>query len=88
MKIKDGFMLRGVAGKNVVVAVGAASLDFDGLISLNETGTFLWKVLEDGADFDILTEKLLAEYDIDEETAKRDISAFLEKVKEADLIIE
>ena len=88
MKIKDGFMLRSVAGKNIVVAVGAASLDFDGLISLNETGTFLWKTLEDGADFDTLTEKLLSEYDIDEETAKSDISAFLEKVKEADLIIE
>ncbi len=88
MKIKDGFMLRNVAGKNVVVAVGAASLDFDGLISLNETGKFLWNLLEGGADYDTLTEKLLAEYDIDEETAKSDVSAFLEKAKEADLIIE
>lgn len=88
MKIKDGFMLRNVAGKNIVVAVGAASLDFDGLISLNETGTFLWNLLEEGAEYDTLLEKFLDEYDIDEATAKRDIDAFIERAKEADLIIE
>ena len=77
MKINDGFMLRNVAGKNIVVAVGEASMDFDGLISLNETGAFLWKILEDGADYETLLNKLLDEYDIDEATAKRDIDAFI-----------
>lgn len=88
MKIKEGFMLRNVAGKNIVVAVGSASMDFDGLISLNETGTFLWNLLEVGADYVTLVGRFLDEYDVDEATAKSDISAFLAKAKEADLIIE
>ncbi len=36
MKIKDGFLLRNVAGKNIVVPVGA-ELNFSGMISLNDT---------------------------------------------------
>ena len=43
MKIKDGFMLRKVGGQNVVVAVGKASRDFNGIIRLNDTGRFLWE---------------------------------------------
>lgn len=82
MKINDGFMLRNVAGKYIVVAVGETSMDFDGLISLNETGAFLWKILEDGADYDTLLSKLLDEYDIDEVTAKRDIDAFIKCAEE------
>ena len=79
MKINDGFMLRNVAGKNIVVAVGDAAVDFDGLISLNETGAFLWKILENGADYDTLLTRFLEEYDIDEATAKRDIDAFIKR---------
>ena len=46
MKIRNGFMLRKVGGQNVVVAVGAASRDFNGIIKLNETGAFLWELLK------------------------------------------
>ena len=88
MKINDGFMLRNVAGKNIVVAVGEASMDFDGLISLNETGAFLWKILEDGADYETLLNKLLDEYDIDEATAKRDIDAFIKRASDEGFLSE
>ena len=88
MKTKEGFMLRNVAGRDVVVAVGAALVDFNGLISLNETGAFLWKELEKGADYETLLSRLLEEYDTDAETAKEGIDAFLEKARSAGLIEE
>lgn len=88
MKIKDGFMLRTVAGKNIVVAVGVAAMDFDGLISLNETGTFIWKLLEGGISYEAILQGFLDEYDVDEQTAKNDIDAFIKKAKEAELIEE
>ena len=81
-------MLRSVAGKEIVIAVGAASVDFNGLISLNETGAFLWKLLENGAEYDELLAKLLEEYDTDEATAKEGIDSFLKTAKEAGLIEE
>lgn len=79
-------MLREVAGNNVVVAIGKATVDFNGLISLNDTGAFLWKQLEKGADQDDLLSSVLDEYDIDEADAKADIAEFIEKLKGADLL--
>lgn len=88
MRTKEGFMLRNVAGKDIVIAVGAASVDFNGLISLNETGAFLWKILENGAEYDELVQKLLQEYDTDEATAKEGIDSFLKTARDAGLIEE
>lgn len=86
MKIKDGFILREVAGNYIVVAVGDAVKNFNGVINLNETGAFLWKILEKGGDKESLTAALLGEYDVQEEIAKADVEAFIEKLTEAGLV--
>lgn len=86
MKIKNGFMLRRVGGRSVVVAVGEASRDFNGIIKLNETGAFLWELLKTERSADELTEALLAEYDTDRETAAADVAAFAEKLSRAELL--
>ena len=67
MKIKEGFVLREVAGSYVVVAVGNAVKTFNGIINLNETGAFLWKQMEKGCDVEGLTQAILSEYEIEEE---------------------
>lgn len=87
MKIKEGYILREVAGNFIVVAVGDAALDFNGVITLNETGALLWKALENGATESGLLEELKKEYEIDDETAKKDVLAFLGKLKEAELLV-
>ena len=86
MKIKNGFMLREVAGSYIVVAVGKASAQFNGLITLNETGVVIWKALEKGADENELVAAVTAEYDIDRETAARDVSLFVEKCKKVGIL--
>ena len=86
MKIKEGYLMREVAGNHVVVPTGKAALDFNGMLNLNGTGAFLWKQLADGQNEQELLFALLEEYDIDEVTAKADISDFLAKLKAADLV--
>ncbi len=86
MKIKDGYLLKEVAGNYVVVPVG--NVDFDGMISLNQTGVCIWKLLETDTDFDHLLSQFLCEYDIDGETAKADLNAFLTKLRDAGLLYE
>ena len=86
MKIKPGFMLREVAGKKIVVPVGKASIEFNGMIHLNETGAFLWERLHSGATKESLLADILAEYDVDEETAKAGIDSFLKIAQDADLL--
>ena len=86
MKIREGFIIREVAGSFVVVAVGSAAKEFSGIINLNETGAFLWKALEKGATKDELVAKLLAEYEVDETTARADVDAFVKKLQENQLV--
>ncbi len=86
MKIKKDFILRKVADSYVVVPVGKMTLDFNGIINLNETGAFLFGLLQDGADREELIAKMLEEYDVTEERAASDIDIFIEKVKAADVL--
>lgn len=86
MKIKDGFILRQVGGQNVVVAVGTASQSFSGIIRLNETGTFIWRQLATDKTEDELCTALLSEYELSEEKAQEDVSAFVQRLKEAGLL--
>ena len=83
MKIKEGFVLRSIAGSSIVVPVGAASLDFNGMITLNESAAFLWKEMEKGAEVEDLVKALLNEYEVDEDTARSCSISFVEKLKEA-----
>ena len=86
MKIKDGYMLRNVAGKYIVVPVGEETMDFNGIITTNETGAFLWKSLENEISQADLLKDFLNEYEIDEQIAAEDLSDFIKKLSDADLL--
>ena len=86
MKIKSNFILRKVADSYVVVPVGKMTLDFNGIINLNETGAFLFGLRQKGAERDELTDRLLEEYDVTRDRAKKDIDIFLQKVRDADVL--
>jgi len=77
MKIKEGYILREVAGNNIIVAVGGESVTFDGIKTLNETGAFLWRNIEKGMDEEMLVKAMLDEYEVDEQTAKTDVKEFV-----------
>lgn len=80
MKLKENFMLRQVAQTWVVLPLAAESLDFNGMLTLNETGALLWKALEQGGDREALADALTAEYTVDRATALSDVDEFLAKL--------
>ena len=86
MKIKNGFMLRDVANQTMVVAVGEASKDFNGIIRLNSTGKFLWELLQNDTSKEQLIKAITTEYDIDSATTEKDIDAFIDVLRGADLL--
>ena len=83
MKLKDGFILREVAGEYVVVPSGD-DVNLNMLITLNDTGCTLWKKLEEGAEKSDLVSALMAEYKVDEDTASRHVDTFVENLKKHD----
>ena len=73
MKTKKGFNLRDVCGAFVIIAEGVENIDFNNIVSLNETAAHVWKEVQ-GKDFSIddMVAALTAEYEVDAETAKAD----------------
>ena len=85
MKLKDGLVLRDIAGECVVVSVDS-NLDFDGMITLNSTAKTLWLEVEKGADENELINKLLEEYEVDENTARVAVEGFIKKLSEMNFL--
>lgn len=85
MKIKEGFILRNVAGNNVVVPIGQATIDFNGMMSLNDTGAFLFGKLIEGISREDLIQEVVETYGIEKELAEKDVDHFIEKVEREDL---
>lgn len=85
MKLKNGFVLREVAGQVVVIPSGD-DLDLNMMITLNDTGRFLWEMLENGAEEAELAQALLKEYDVDQATAQQAVDAFVARLKELDFL--
>ncbi len=84
MKAKTGFNLRNVCGEQVIVAEGRENIDFSNIISMNETSAYLWNAIQ-GRDFtvDDLVELLTQEYDVDEQTARKDAQTLANQWLEA-----
>lgn len=82
MQIKNGAVLREIAGNYIVVSVGETG----GMVSLTESGAVLFRLLVKGAKREDLIEALLNEYEVEREIAVADVDGFIEKLKEAKLL--
>lgn len=86
MKIRDGFIAKKVAGTDIVVPVGENAVSFKAIITLNESGAFLWHRLKDDTTKDKLVEALIGEYGIDSSVAEADVDDFLKLLDKNDLL--
>ena len=88
MKIRSGYMLRQVMDVYVVLGIGSEAYNPNQIMSVNETGAFLWGLLEKGADKQELVDNLTKEYEVDIQTAEKDVDDFLARLREKALIEE
>ena len=89
MRIKKGYRLRPLGKEYILVAEGLEALDANTMVSMNATAAFLWEAVE-GKEFDVETmaQLLLDEYDVDRDTAEKDVKALLQTWNKADIIEE
>ena len=88
MKIKNGFAKREIAGSYIVVPVGKEASEFNGMITLNESGSFFWDSLQNDTTFDDAIEKITSEYDVEKSRAEEDLKKFITMLKENNLLDE
>lgn len=87
MRLKEGFVLREVDGKKIVLGEGLGQVDFNKLVVLNPAAAYLWESVE-GTDFDAaaLTRLLTARYDLDAGRAQADAEALLEEWRKLGMV--
>lgn len=88
MRIKKGFTMRNIAGEYIVVPVGRAGEVFNGMITLNESGAFFWEAMKNDTTIEDVVKKVCEEYEVTPEIAERDVTKFVDMLKENNLLKE
>lgn len=86
LKLDKEYVLRQIGNDYIIVPVGKAALNFNGMITVNETGAFLWEQLLKGTDKEGLLRTLMETYEVTPEDAERDIDEFLDVLYTNDIL--
>lgn len=88
MKIKDGFILKDVAGSKIVIATGKERMDFNGVITFNSVGAEIFTMLDGTNSLEEIISHITAEYGVSKDTVKADVERLIEKMRKYNLIEE
>ena len=88
MRRNTNSILREIAGENILVATGKAAEVFNGMITLNEVESFIWNNIDECNTVDKLISSILDEFEIDEETARKDVESFTNELIEMGIVVE
>ena len=82
MKIEKEFVLREIAGEHILIPVGSTALELNGLITVNDVGVFIWKLLQEDITLEDIVQAILNEYEVEESVARKDAEDFLDVLRE------
>lgn len=88
MKIKDGYILKKVAGENIVIATGEARLSFNGIITFNEVGAEVFTRLDGTRSINQIVDEIALLYNAPKDVIEKDINKLIEKMRNHGLIEE
>lgn len=86
MKKKLDFVLREIAGDLLLVPTGKTALDLNGMLTLNEVGGEIWKMLDEVESEEEIVDRLLEDYDVQREELQQDVREFLDKLRELGIL--
>ena len=89
MNVKKGFKLRPLGREFILVGESVEQVNFNKMITMNETAAYLWEKVADGKDFDakLLADLLTAEYEVSDEQALKDAEMTVETWLNAGIIM-
>lgn len=88
MKIVEGFYLREIAGETVAVPVGQAAMKYSGLGIMNETGKFIFQLLQTEQTEESLLKAVTEEFEVDDESALADIGEYINTLRNSGVLQE
>lgn len=88
MRVSKDFILRQIADEYMLVPIGQAATRFNGLISMNEIGHFIFSALAEDTTEEQILDQIVAEYEVDRATAGQDLGDFLQQLRQLGALIE
>ena len=88
MRAAREYLMREIAGETILIPSGSAAKKFNGLVTVNELGNFIWNVLAEDVTIEQIVERVTAEYEVDAETARIDALAFLDELRQVGALEE
>lgn len=88
MKIKDGYILKDVAGEKIVIATGEQKLNFNGVMTFNSVGADVFNMLDGTNSVEDIANKIAEDYNVSVERVKTDVENLIKKMKEHNLLDE
>ena len=82
------FLLQDVAGTRVIVPVAEAVTEFPGMITVNETGAYIWQLLENEQTVQSLAAAIVDRYEVTPEQATADVEAFLLQLQPTGALVD
>ena len=64
------------------------AVKMSGMLCPTETAAFIWKILPEADDEEAVVQALMDEYEVDEETVRRDVKAFFEMAGKYELVLK
>lgn len=86
MRVKKEFIIRNIAGKDVIVATGKEAMKFNGLLTVSETGKFILEHYQDAENISDLIQMVLDEFEVDPEIAAKDTIGFTNAMLQQEII--
>ena len=77
MKAKENFVVRNVVDEYILMPTNENIGKFDGTVMLNEVSAFIWTQLQQETTEDVIVQAILGEFEVDRETAAKDLKALL-----------
>ena len=71
---------RKTGNEYVLVPISNNIADMNSVYTLNETGAFIWELIDGKRDIETIIAEMVKEYEIDNATAREDVMSFMEKM--------
>ena len=88
MKVNKNFIFRKVAKEHLLIPTGEMALRVKGLVAMSESANLLYQKLQTGCTREDLIAAMLAEYDVSAEVTAQDVDAFLDQMRQLDMLVE
>lgn len=88
MRLKEGFVLHNIGEEYMAVATGEAAENFNGIVRSNETGAYVFELLQEEITEEAIVDAMCEKYDADRDVIAKDVANIVQKMREAGFLHE